>query len=111
MRFSFKLVMVGRTGAYAHSAKQLEKSYCKDTRIGFGLHVATEAFVGVSMSVEDFSEEIYTFMLQKTFLEFIKVEDMEQSQPKTFLLSEVTILYYHHSRKYTAYLVLKGLLK
>ena len=90
---------MGRTGAFASSAKILEETYLNDVQMVFGVHGSTEAMLGHSMSPEDALNEEYTFSVRTHFFEFIKVEDMEKEQPQTYLLSEVglilvSVLYY-----------------
>lgn len=69
----------------------MEKTYYKDLKIVSGMHSGTEGIYGVSTSGEDIMADVYTFIPGKTFLEFIKVEDMENEDPKTYLLPEVRI--------------------
>ena len=55
-----------------------------------GSHAATEGVFGLSLTTEDFLKEVFTFFTSVIFLEFIKVEDMEKTNPKTYLLEEVS---------------------
>ena len=80
---------IAKTGGFTHAAKIMEDTYLKGVKFGLGFHAATEGFLGICMSVDDFNQEICTLLPNSVFFEFVKEEDIEQDNPKTYLLSEV----------------------
>ena len=86
---NLKYVTVCKTGSFEHSAKKLREGFLKGLPQVYGIHAGTEGFFGNNLTT-DVEGEVLTFMPHVSFLEFIPEDKMEEDNPKTLFMDEVS---------------------
>ncbi len=90
---SLSMVYMAKTGSFAHSAQILKESYLDNVLIMFTMHGGTEGLVGFMME-DNPAADIYTFIPNCVFLEFIPADKMEDEDPPCYFIDQVIMIFY-----------------
>ncbi|KAK3594089.1 hypothetical protein CHS0354_040857 [Potamilus streckersoni] len=76
------------TGAYKVQTDIIKERYLGDVSVLCFGHIATETIYGLNFAMDNCEEE-YVCMTPINFYEFIRLEDIEKDQPRTYLTHQV----------------------
>lgn len=85
------IVIVAKSGGFAHCARILETSYLRGIPCMSSAHGSTEAWCGMNFGMKHTgtSQDIYTSLATVTFFEYIRLEDVDKDEPRTYFMDQV----------------------